>query len=96
MELRMLDNDNKNEDADLLEMRMLICKNWGCWIIGIEEDDLIELRMLNYWSWRYWFFGTEDDCFTSIEDAAFMVVKMLDNETEDADLLELRVLIYWC
>jgi len=36
----------------------------------------------------------EDASFTSIEDAGFMVFKMLGNGTEVADLLELRVLIY--
>jgi len=69
---------NATEDADLLVVRLLIKKNWGCWFFGSEDAGVT---------------GIEDAGVAGIEDAGFMVFWMQDNGNEDADLLELRMLI---
>ena len=104
MELRMLIYwncecwFNITEDAQLMKLRMpfyetddLIYWYWRFLYNRTEDAYLLECynrlvdRMLNYWNWECRFVGTEDD--------GFLVFRMLCNGTEDADLLEVRVLI---
>jgi len=77
------------EGADLIELRMMNYLNWGCWwgcwFIGTHGTDLIELSMLNACNWGCLFIGTKD--------TGFIVFRTPYNATEDADLLEFRVLI---
>jgi len=56
---------------------------------------IMQLRMLIYKNWGCWFNRTEDASFTGIEAAGFIVFKMLDNGSEDADLIELMMPNYW-
>ena len=83
---------------------MLNYWSWRCWFFGnedasftsIEDAGFMLFKMLIHFYWGFWFFGTEDATFTEIEDVGFMVFRMLGNGTDDADLFELRVVIYWC
>ena len=63
-----------------------------CWFNRIEYAKLLELlmlifyvlRMLHGLKWKCLLIGTEDAGLAGIEDAGFMVFKMLDNGTQFA------------
>jgi len=89
MVFKMLDNGN--EDAELLEFRMLIYWNWGCWFFGTENAG---------------FAGIEDAGFivffmsgNGTEDADLVEIRMLISSNwgcwiigiEDVDYLVLRL-----